>query len=155
MIINEDENHPVLTLLRFAASAGSRLDAFLLDSGLLWDDTAEPDASARGPLGECYQNAWHLAEERGWEYVEGYATTTELGIPLMHAWCINEDGDVVDPTWDDGENYFGVVIPVNIARSVMAETEHYGVLPNLWMCRDLDAGDVLFSIAVASGAVEE
>ena len=100
-------------------------------------------------MGECYQNAWYLAEERGWEYVEGYATTTELGIPLMHAWCINEDGDVVDPTWSDGENYVGVVIPTEIARDVMAQTEHYSVLGNLWMYRG-DVGEVMFQIAKAN-----
>ena len=145
--------NPVMQLLEFATSAGSRLDAFLLDTALQWDETAEPD-EPRGELGDCYYNAWTLAEARNWEYAEGYATTTELGVPLMHAWCIDDEGRVVDPTWSDGANYTGVVIPVDIVRRVMVDTEVYGVLPNLWMCRG-DAGAVLFAIAVAAGAVEE
>ncbi|KXO73011.1 hypothetical protein AYJ56_17665 [Brucella anthropi] len=43
-------------------------------------------------------------------YVEGYACDLELPIPLHHAWLVNSEGEVFDPTWSDAEQcvYFGM-----------------------------------------------
>lgn len=66
------------------------------------------DAERWGPKGrlkECFRNAWLLAEANPGEltYVEGYATSLAV---CHHAWVIDPDGKVQDPTWrtpDDTE----------------------------------------------------
>jgi hypothetical protein len=67
----------------------------------------------------CFDNAYRLARaSKGrLRYVEGVALRF---IPCDHAWCITEDGTVVDPTWAelDGDikpsAYFGIVIPLPV-----------------------------------------
>jgi hypothetical protein len=64
----------------------------------------------------CYYNAQMLLldnRKEGLKYFEGYATTKTLGLPLEHAWCIYK-GKVVDVSWkEDGDEYFGVEIPLD------------------------------------------
>lgn len=59
-------------------------------------------------LGQCYQNAYRLMDNRSMTYCEGYAAIKGLGIPIAHAWVVDSDGFVIDPTWKDGTEYFGV-----------------------------------------------
>lgn len=66
--------------------------------------------------GYCFANAWEMSMERPeLTYFEGYAYGGL--IPAHHAWCVDELGRVVDPTWrkdkrrelDEEEwDYFGV-----------------------------------------------
>ena len=49
----------------------------------------------------CYANAqFWMRQEEGLRYCEGYAMSV---IPVEHAWLVNADGYVIDPTW--GEDY--------------------------------------------------
>ncbi len=83
----------------------------------------------------CYWNAYELAARtRGkLRYVEGYANG---GIPMSHAWCIDEHDRVIDPTWrpdngqyDDGDrDYFGIVIPLPIVKRLRAENKGIGTV---------------------------
>jgi len=45
-------------------------------------------------------------------YAEGFASTLidgHLYPPVgLHAWAVTRDGEVIDPTWDHGVDYFGV-----------------------------------------------
>lgn len=127
-----------VTMLDFQAKAGSHIARFLLDHGRVF---ATDDEAVRwlelGELGECYRNSWSLSwdmQTEGWAYVEGYATSASLlGLPLMHAWLLTDEGLAVDPTWELGLDYYGVVIPHDVAAEVMAVTERYGVLDGLWV----------------------
>ncbi len=65
-------------------------------------------------------------------YVEGYGLTG-LGIPLEHAWAIDEDNQVIDTTWrwNDGsppEGYFGVIYPTQLVNQIILRKKCYGVL---------------------------
>ena len=60
----------------------------------------------------CFCNAQQLTiySEGEYEYCEGYAISKVLGIPMEHAWNVKK-GKIIDLTWDDGMEYFGVKVP--------------------------------------------
>jgi len=92
-----------------------------------------------GPRGEpkgCFMNATHLAQmDRRMTYCEG-KTSSILGVPIDHAWCIDPDGIVVDPTLDslmlDGTKreceYFGVPLRTDYVLRAIKLNKIYGVL---------------------------
>ncbi len=60
----------------------------------LWDMTIEEMEP-----GHCFLNAFMLTQiDRRLRYVEGWALT-EFGLPAHHAWVVDPDGRVQDPTW--------------------------------------------------------
>ena len=84
----------------------------LLAHGREWTATVStPSWLVRGPKKNCFANARAYALKRDDVfYVEGYALDMQIGIPLEHAWLVDEFGMVIDPTWDDQEDnsYFGI-----------------------------------------------
>lgn len=59
----------------------------------------------------CFANAQYMSQlsERGLRYVEGYAVCI---IPVHHAWCVDENDNVVEVTWKEpGVAYFGLEFP--------------------------------------------
>ena len=55
-------------------------------------------------------NAYHASVIHGWRYCEGKAVSYSLPLPLDHAWCLDEDGQVIETTWlEVADEYFGVV----------------------------------------------
>jgi len=64
----------------------------------------------KGQPKHCFYNAYRLAAASRYQsrytYVEGYAARL---IPVHHAWVIDRDGNVIDPTWNgQGTAYFGI-----------------------------------------------
>ena len=86
---------------------------------------------------QCYRNAYMLACKRGWTYCEGYATRY---ISTEHAWCIDNDGRVVDPTWSDklhtGEtvtpDYFGIAFDWEFHQEIMLKTQTHSIFAAWW-----------------------
>jgi hypothetical protein len=71
-----------------------------------------PAGVPQGVAKQCYKNAGVLALESAgaaYTYCEGYALRKGL-IPVHHAWCLDAQGHVVDPTWpfEEGNEYLGV-----------------------------------------------
>jgi hypothetical protein len=70
----------------------------------------------------CFGNCLHLAMKgTGLRYAEGLAVPADAGaagFPIHHAWCVDEDGRVLDPTWrTPGLVYFGVLFPFDTVLS--------------------------------------
>ncbi len=102
-------------------------ERLVLEEGDYWMTASV--SKSQGPLGECYRNAYEVATENpGWGYVEGFALSI---IPIMHAWCVNEEGDAVEVTWDTpGKEYKGIVMDIAEASAAIVETGRWGVMPN-------------------------
>lgn len=90
---------------------------------------------------ECFKNAYLLAENKGLIYVEGYAITKGVPVPTLHAWCIDKNDAVYDPTWKDGIDYFGVPFDINYVRKTMLKTRVFGVIDNIKMGFPLLTGE--------------
>ena len=77
----------------------------------------------------CFMNSYHLAESRNMTYVEGFAISKGVPIPLHHAWVVDQSGEVIETTWrDPGDFYFGIALDLSFIHHVMFETRMYGVL---------------------------
>lgn len=76
----------------------------------------------------CYDNAGNLALEQGWAYCEGFAMQPGL-FPMHHAWCLTDDGQVVDPTWRQAQDneYFGVALNEAFLVAHCERIGHWGV----------------------------
>lgn len=99
-------------------------EALILAEGRTWT-TARVDR--HGPTRLCFANAYYAASKNNWEYVEGYATSM---LPAGHAWCLDGE-DIVETTWDTpGEEYRGIVFPLDYVASLTLISEHWGVLGN-------------------------
>lgn len=91
----------------------------------------EPDAPR-----ECFRNAAMLsAMHSELSYVEGYASFG-LGFAVMHAWCVDGEGRVVDTTWatpemerlgDGVPEYRGIELPGRLVYRAVRVTGVYGV----------------------------
>lgn len=66
-------------------------------------------------------------------YVEGFAMKRHL-IPLSHAW-LSLDNTAVDPTWSDGDYYFGVPFDNDFVMEFAYKTGQYGILESLYLLK--------------------
>jgi len=111
------------------------IEDFVLKNGLMF--TGRQMEVTKGRIKECYCNAWHLADGRRLVYVEGFAVGV---IPVMHAWCVDEKGNIYDPTWEDGREYFGVPFDLAYVTKVIFKKKTFGVLDHWEDCYPLLRG---------------
>jgi hypothetical protein len=92
----------------------------------------------RGEARMCFKNCLDLALAHPDQltYVEGYAYAS-YPLPINHAWLITTDGQVVDPTWERGSNYFGIAFKNSELIKYLQITNTYGVIDSLWLHREL------------------
>ena len=86
-----------------------------------------------GAARQCFRNSVRLAlrRPRFYTYVEGYAINKwAAGRPVAHAWCVDPEGFVVDRTWDNGADYFGVPLRVGYLRLIRTFTKDCGLINN-------------------------
>lgn len=108
---------------------GGELARLILAHGR--DFVPGPEATVlAGRAGECYRNAFRLAEHAGLVYCEGYAAG-QLGMPVPHGWCADPaTGLAIDPTWRqaEGRSYFGIPFDLNYVRAYSLERGSWGIL---------------------------
>lgn len=71
-----------------------------------------PESIEPTPIKECFSNSQDLVfSNPKLSYVEGYVTHERLPLVIPHAWTLNEEGSVIDPTWRlEGGTYFGIAL---------------------------------------------
>lgn len=92
-----------------------------------------PDHIERGEKKQCFTNSAFAFMRGGGElvYCEGIAAGKELAFPVHHAWLIDEDGDIFDPTWEYGPGealYFGIPFDEAYVFETMRREGYYGML---------------------------
>ena len=106
----------------------SSVEEFVLKHGKFYTPKELPKNVLEGKVKDCYMNAWHLATERkDLTYVEGYAASV---IPVMHAWCVDKQGNVIDPTWGTGKAYYGVPFTTDYIMKTAMRRKYFGILDN-------------------------
>jgi hypothetical protein len=103
-----------------------------------------PPGTPQGEYMNCFHSAFALAHGRRLRYCEGWATTPTAASWLSrpHAWCIDDDDQVIDPSFVDRTYdvwaYRGVVVPLDIASPHVARgsrgtlVAYETTLPLLW-----------------------
>jgi len=105
----------------------------LLARGQFFEYAPRPSSVAKEADKACFGNALMLARlSEGLHYCEGFATSI---IPVMHAWCVTDDGVVVDPTWrenvtDHAPIYFGLVMDNMKVAARTLRQGCYGIMAN-------------------------
>jgi hypothetical protein len=102
---------------------------FLLAHGVAYMPGPDTFAAPRQEQHNCFGNALHLAlDDPSLTYVEGKVSVH--GVPLDHAWCVDADGNVIDPT-ATGKGiveYFGVPLSTEYVKRAVLFNGVYGVL---------------------------
>jgi hypothetical protein len=92
-----------------------------------------------GGARDCFNNATRYAAVRDdVVYAEGYALEPDLPIPVHHAWLIDVDGQVIDPTWKETADhvYFGIPFKQQFLRDLLERNGgRAGILVNLHLLR--------------------
>lgn len=94
---------------------------FILDNGVVGLVNSQ-SFPRLGKMKQCFRNALELAISSDLIYCEGYAFGAV--IPVLHAWCLDLNGNVIDPTWESGKEYVGVPFDTDY---VVAFTDKYAV----------------------------
>jgi hypothetical protein len=84
------------------------------------------------PQKQCFKNAFDLAVKTraALMYVEGFAFCY---IPTHHAWVVDDQGNVIDPTWAEiavpyaERSYFGIVVPKKTLQEKRSLSRSYGM----------------------------
>ena len=85
-------------------------------------------------LGDCYFNAVQMMN-KGFGYVEGYASDKVTHIKYAHAWNVDKEGNHIDFTLSNAEehDYFGIVLTEGTVYEVGIRNGHiwFAALPFL------------------------
>jgi hypothetical protein len=104
----------------------------ILDAGRPFLKVIKP-SPFKGEPKQCFQNCYQALWERPeLNYCEGFAIQDDIPIILSHAWLVNDNMEVIDPTWVEEMSvevaYFGVVFTKKFVMETAAKTKCYGIL---------------------------
>lgn len=100
---------------------------FLTQYGRHFTPQPLPSIYRPGAFRQCFKNAYRMALRHPVTYVEGCACQVELR-PTLHAWCVDDHGNVLDRTWKHARAYFGVPIKTDYLKGIIGEREQHGDL---------------------------
>lgn len=77
----------------------------------------------------CFQNALEYALAHDMDYVEGVIIRGDFPVFIHHAWAIDDDGSVYDPTLQRPEecHYIGIVLDMSTVLEEIRKNEVYGL----------------------------
>ena len=108
----------------------------ILENGLPFLTMSKP-SPFKGEPKSCYQNCTSaLLKYPELSYCEGFAISKEVSFTIAHAWLIDNNSQVIDPTWNEDyteSTYFGVVFTNDFVRKIALKTKHYGILENYYV----------------------
>ena len=135
-------NDSLLTFLEFVSGVASRskksymkygsYEEFVLLEGYAMEHRRPVPEIERGTMGQCFRNSMmYVLDHRDLTYCEGWAMSARLPIPLQHAWILDGEDKVIDPTWDDEEvAYYGVPFDFEFVAKFAIEVGYFGILGN-------------------------
>ena len=105
--------------------------ALLAYGKAMFEVRSRPAHLAAGQKRQCYANcikALLTSSTANGElfYVEGYAADRGgQGLPIQHAWLLDDQGRVIDPTWENAREYayFGVVFKTSFVIDMLSVAE--------------------------------
>lgn len=110
-------------------------EELILDRGRAWTPAPLGPGARRGQPRYCYFNTLELtARYPDLRYCEGYAVPMVdgwTGIPVVHAWAVDPDDRVWDPTWPEPERsaYYGMTFSrAEVARFLELSEDCFGIL---------------------------
>ncbi len=94
----------------------------ILEHGVSAPPKPRPPNIKRGVPTHCYYNCQQLVlKYQSLTYVEGYAVPQgfKFLMPINHAWVLDADGKVIDPTWEPfGICYLGIPMTTEWLKTV-------------------------------------
>lgn len=118
----ERESIVVTSLESWVAMYGGK--SFEFEPRPDWQERLEPN--------HCFSNCTDLVMSGdGLTYCEGYVMFGEVPILIHHAWVVDENGRLIDPTLPEDDRdptYFGIEIPPHILMRAVESEGTYGVL---------------------------
>ncbi|MGW2254707.1 hypothetical protein ACWCXH_31610 [Kitasatospora sp. NPDC001660] len=123
--LSRHERDLIVALRARASRHRLTAEAVVLAQGRLQDPFGwPPGMPRRSDGGDCFRNAWRIAlKPVGLAYVEGFVLG-EDGAVTHRAWCADEGGRALDPTWRDGRAlaYLGVGMAAAWVAAVQQRT---------------------------------
>ncbi|MER7755278.1 hypothetical protein [Kitasatospora sp. NPDC097643] len=128
--ISRPERDLIGALRSRASAVRLSAEAVVLAQGRLQSPSGWPAGMPRrSDGGDCFRNAWRIAlksaalKSVALTYVEGFVLE-EDGTVARHAWCADEAGHALDPTWRDGRAraYAGVGMAAAWVAAVQRRT---------------------------------
>jgi hypothetical protein len=118
--------------------ASNAYGTFMLEHGRHFNAAALPRNIHKGQRKECFRTSQRLVtasrnSDDALIYVEGYAVAMTIPLALHHAWVVDRDGTVIDPTWNNPQDctYFGVPFSRDYVREcVLRSKETVSLLDN-------------------------
>lgn len=115
-------------------------EQLVLENGQFDTPAPVPPGVPKGQQRLCFMNAFQLATAHPdkYTYVEGYAHPGFMPLPIHHAWVVDNQGKVIDNTWENpGDAYFGVHMSFKFIMQRADKTGVYGVFGGYGDSRDL------------------
>jgi len=103
-------------------------EELVLECGRVMEPKPLPKNVKQGQPRVCYANCQRLVlKNRSLTYVEGYAMAQGVSIPLQHAWLVDANGYVIDPTWETpGCCYLGIAFRTAWVKSIWNSRKQKG-----------------------------